>query len=266
MIYYTYAYLREDKTPYYIGKGQSNRAYRRSKRDIKPPKDKSRILILKNNLTEEEAFKHERYMIAVFGRKDLGTGILYNRTDGGDGASGRIPNEETRRKISEAHKGKTHSKETRRKLSQAHKGKTLSEEHKRKMSKSLMGNDHSKGNKIDREIVNKLRNQRKKNKWWNNGYDQKFCPNCPYGWNSGRLPIQGNYSKPGNKNPNSSHYEIKFDDGRCEVIFCLSEWAINNGYKIPSLYQIVGNKRKSQYKDILRIIKLPSRTPDELAH
>ena len=35
-------------------------------------KDKSRIIFLKQNLTEEEAFKHEIYMIAVFGRKDLG--------------------------------------------------------------------------------------------------------------------------------------------------------------------------------------------------
>jgi hypothetical protein len=83
MEYYTYAYLREDRTPYYIGKGKGNRAYRRHKTDIKPPKDKSRILILKNNLTEEEAFKHEIYMIVVFGRKDLGTGILHNRTNGG---------------------------------------------------------------------------------------------------------------------------------------------------------------------------------------
>ena len=83
MHYYTYAYLREDKTPYYIGKGKGNREYKRSRNDIRPPKDKSRILYLKQNLTEEEAFKHEIYMIAVFGRKDLGTGILRNRTDGG---------------------------------------------------------------------------------------------------------------------------------------------------------------------------------------
>jgi hypothetical protein len=86
MNYYTYAYLREDKTPYYIGKGKGDRIYSTRRRN-KQPKDKSRIIFLKQNLTEEEAFKHEIYMIAVFGRKDNGTGILRNLTDGGEGSS-----------------------------------------------------------------------------------------------------------------------------------------------------------------------------------
>ena len=104
--FYTYAYLRENRTPYYIGKGKDKRAYQREKTDIKPPKDKSRILILKKNLTEDRAFRHEIYMISVFGRKDLGTGILHNRTDGGEGCSGRKCTEESKIKISESNKGK----------------------------------------------------------------------------------------------------------------------------------------------------------------
>ena len=96
--FYTYAYLREDGTPYYIGKGQRGRAYRKDGKPCVVPKDKSRIIFLKQNLTEEEAFKHEIYMIAVFGRKDLGTGILRNKTDGGEGSSGAIISEETKRK------------------------------------------------------------------------------------------------------------------------------------------------------------------------
>jgi hypothetical protein len=153
MEYYTYAYLREDGTPYYIGKGNGNRAFKRTKKCIKPPKDKSRIILLKQNLTEEEAFNHEIYMIAVFGRKDLETGILHNRTDGGEGSSGatrslelrnkiskslkgRIVSEETKKKLSEIGKGRIVSEETKRKLSQIGKGKAISEETKRKMSES----------------------------------------------------------------------------------------------------------------------------------
>ena len=93
--YYTYAYLREDRTPYYIGKGRGRRIHS-TKRIVKPPKDKSRIIFLKENLTEEEAFKHEKYMIAVFGRKDNGTGILRNLTDGGEGASNQGTPEQRR--------------------------------------------------------------------------------------------------------------------------------------------------------------------------
>jgi hypothetical protein len=102
--FYTYAYLRKDRTPYYIGKGEGNRAYNKHQKGISVPKDKSRILFLKQNLLEEEAFKHEIYMIAVFGRKDLGIGILRNRTNGGEGASGAIKSEETKRKLSESKK------------------------------------------------------------------------------------------------------------------------------------------------------------------
>ena len=167
MIYYTYAFLREDRTPYYIGKGKGNRAYRRRDKGIKPPKDKSKILILKQNLTEEESFRHEVYMIAVFGRKDLGTGILHNKTNGGDGVSGAVVSDETKRKMSEARKGKTHSKETKRKMSESGKGKIISEETKRKMSEARKGKTHSK------ETRRKISEARKGRKWWNDG-----CGNC----------------------------------------------------------------------------------------
>ena len=123
-MYYTYAYLREDKTPYYIGKGKGKRIYNNRGRPCSTPKDKSRIIFLKQNLTEKEAFKHEIYMIAVFGRKDLGTGILRNLTNGGDGASGSIP----------WNTGKKLSKKHCEKLSAAGKGRKKSEEHKRKIS------------------------------------------------------------------------------------------------------------------------------------
>lgn len=116
--FYTYAWLRRDGTPYYIGKGTNKRAYTRSDRryNRRPPKDESRILILKQNLSEKEAFKHERYMIAVFGRKNNGTGILINLTDGGEGVSGLVVGEETRRKMSKVRKGRILSEEHKKKV------------------------------------------------------------------------------------------------------------------------------------------------------
>jgi hypothetical protein len=140
--YYTYAYLREDRTPYYIGKGKGNRVYSRKKKDIKPPKDKSRIIFLKQNVTENEAFRHEVYMISVFGRKDLGTGILYNRTNGGEGSSGHIKSKETRKKIVDSKKNKPRSEETKRKISKSLKGRPgipRSEETRKKISEAHKG-------------------------------------------------------------------------------------------------------------------------------
>ena len=86
--FYIYAYLREDGTPYYIGKGFDNRAYNKHKK-IPVPKDKSRIVFYQTNLLEDDSHRLEIKYIKLFGRKDLGTGILRNMTDGGEGSSGR---------------------------------------------------------------------------------------------------------------------------------------------------------------------------------
>lgn len=136
LIYYVYAYLRSDGTPYYIGKGKKSRAFN-SHGSISVPKDKSRIVFLETNLSEVGALALERRMIRWYGRKDLGTGILRNMTDGGEGISGLIVSEETRRKLSDAQKGKKHSEETRRKMSKSQKGKIFSEEHRTKLSEAI---------------------------------------------------------------------------------------------------------------------------------
>jgi hypothetical protein len=139
--FYTYAFLREDKTPYYIGKGTNKRIKEKRQRCCNLPIDKSRIIILKQNLSEEEAFRHEVYLIAIYGRKDLGTGILHNRTNGGEGISGHKHSEKTRAKMSAAKKGKEFSPEHRAKLRDA--AQNFSQEHRDKLSAAQKGKPKS---------------------------------------------------------------------------------------------------------------------------
>lgn len=102
MSFYVYAYIREDGTPYYVGKGTGSRAWSKNHKGIGVPKDKSKIVMLYEELTEELAHSKEKELISLYGRKDLGTGILYNKTDGGEGASGRVLSESTKQKIRQA--------------------------------------------------------------------------------------------------------------------------------------------------------------------
>lgn len=102
--FYVYHWLRRDGTPYYVGKGKDDRAYDKERTMCSAPKDRSRIVLIAENLTEEDAFWLEIEEIAKYKRKCDG-GILFNLTTGGEGASGYKHSPDAIEKISESKKG-----------------------------------------------------------------------------------------------------------------------------------------------------------------
>jgi len=139
--YYVYAYVREDGTPYYIGKGKDRRAYqshaRKDKVQIKPPPH-HRIIIIEQNLTDVGACAIERRLIRWYGKKHDNTGILVNILDGGNGGGvkGLKLSEETKEKIRQANLGKKQSPETLEKKRLKALGSKRSKEALQNMSKA----------------------------------------------------------------------------------------------------------------------------------
>ena len=166
--FYVYAYLRSKDsetakagTPYYIGKGTKKRMYERHSVGI--PVDKNNIVILFDNLLEIGSFILERNLIKWYGRKDLNAGILENRTDGGEGSSGRIVTTEQKHKSRIANVGKKRTKHTCMNIKEAlaivslsgednhFYGKKHTDETKKKMSAAKKGKSYDEiyGDKAD---------------------------------------------------------------------------------------------------------------------
>lgn len=145
--FYVYQYVRTFASehgpagsPYYIGKGHGLRAYKKNPIEaIRTPKDKSMIVIIAKDLSEDEAFFMEKQLIKFHGRINLGTGCLRNRTDGGEGGSGAVRTAEMKAKVSAVHKGLRHTAEAIAKMIKSRTGSKRSEETKARMSASFRG-------------------------------------------------------------------------------------------------------------------------------
>jgi hypothetical protein len=221
--FYTYAYLRKDGTPYYIGKGTGRRAFTKEHNTFVPPEE--RILFLKKNLLEEEAYQHEIYMIAILGRKDLGTGILYNKTNGGDGTRGFLVTEEQRRYTSERQLGeknhfygRKHTLETRRKMSEAQNG----EKH------AMFGKKHRLESR--EKISESIRGE--KHPLYQKGHSEE--------------------SKIKMKEKSKKTFKITYSNGTYEIIKGIEEWMVNNDVTRHFLNKLKEGKIK-EYKGIISV-------------
>jgi hypothetical protein len=160
-MYYTYLWLREDGTPYYVGKGSGSRAYMpHKKHGNAPPLGRVIFYIAKD---ESEAFENEIVLIWYYGRKDLGTGSLRNLTDGGENPpkgvrkGSKMP-EWLKEKLVNLSKGRepwnkglkgtvTHSEEYKAKVSKQFKGRTPTPAMVKALAKRNKGNTNFLGRK-----------------------------------------------------------------------------------------------------------------------
>ena len=124
-------------------------------------------------------------MIAVFGRKDLGTGILYNKSNGGEGPSGMVVTDEIKEKWSNQRRGKKKPKQSENMKGEKNPmfGKKRTEDEKERIRQKVLVNNPQRGTF-----------------WWNDGENEirsKECPGC--GWCRGRLnknrDISGRFAK-----------------------------------------------------------------------
>ena len=115
---YRCSYWTFDFEPFYVGKGCGNRIKSTVKYDKHIGKSgtfKAKVLakirregydeipckIIRNDLSDTEAFALERKMICKIGRRNLDQGPLVNLSDGGEGEIGAIRTRKTRKLLSE---------------------------------------------------------------------------------------------------------------------------------------------------------------------
>jgi len=177
-MFYVYLWLREDRTPYYVGKGKGYRAYQKHIIGFPPPKD--RVMIVKEFKDEDESYLFEEWLIQVYGRKCEG-GILLNTSVGGRKRNSRYREtegefKERRKDIVKKYQQSEKGRETYNRWVTENKGrvkeikKKYRDKNKEKLNENARNSERKKvANKIYREnnkerIAETQREYQQKNK------------------------------------------------------------------------------------------------------
>jgi hypothetical protein len=139
---YTYIHCREsDGKPFYIGKGsRHDRLKLRSGRSERwtrtAEKHGFRAHVVARWATEEEAFEHEKFLIACF--RDMGVDLV-NHTDGGEGAPGCKQSEATKALRNAKLRGMKKPAATIARMRAAQAGKVVDAEMRKRIADTLRG-------------------------------------------------------------------------------------------------------------------------------
>jgi len=196
--FYTYIHCKPDGTPFYVGKGHDG-ARKRSHhfggrnthhKNIVAKYGKENIGVFVFHCDSEgQAFADEIQQIAQLRREGY---ILVNKTNGGEGTSGYIPSEETKKKQALSRTGLKRKPETGKRISAALKGIPKSEEAKEKMraaskirwgkkeerenaSRKSSGNKNCLGRVLSDDTKSKI-GERHKGKILSSDHKSKFFP------------------------------------------------------------------------------------------
>ena len=154
------AVSRWTKHKYYAKKGLNSCGSEFYSDIRKYGKDAFELIILQDNIkTKEELVDHENFWITHYRFLHC----VYNTY--GSTTKGQVFSEESRKKISDAGKGRKHTDEHRRANSESKMGHVLSEETKAKISKTLSGKKrkpHSEEAKANMRLAAQRREQRKR--------------------------------------------------------------------------------------------------------
>jgi group I intron endonuclease len=269
---YSFGDISFDYEPIYIGKGKgvrpkrhltlyksyNNRFYSKLSSIINNGVEPIYITI-KDSLSEEDAFKYEKYFISLIGRIENG-GTLTNLSDGGEGQSGFKFSEESKKKMSDSRKGdknymfgKSHTDETKLKISLSNKGRISI--NKGKKLEDIVGVDKAL---IIKDRLSKTASERKGDK--NGMFGRKHKDDSIEKMKNNRIKLFGEDNPSFGKERKESEkvydsWELTDKEGNVVIVDNLNKFCRENSLNASCMRDLYYGTARS-HKNWIKVIKL----------